>query len=114
MARVSVLVKPAFVSIPADRDGDGGGHIEGLPGVGPAAADQALSAALAKSAGDRREPGEACHAFILDCAELGHLDEHREGGCRADAGMPARMSKRSFRPGSASRKAARAASIAST
>ena len=50
------------------------------------AADAALAAALAGVAGDRGEAGATRHAFVLDGAELGHLDQQGERRRRAHAG----------------------------
>ena len=70
--------------IEADRDQ--GRHVEGLAQRSASAADAALAAVLAGIPGDRREAGEARGAFVLESAELGHLDQHGERGGFADAG----------------------------
>jgi hypothetical protein len=69
---------------------------------------------MAGIAGDRREPGEACHAFILDRAEFGHLDEQDQGRDFANSwNAPGRRSGLSGR-GRRSTAPARAASIAAS
>lgn len=62
------------------------GMARAWPCAGPSAADEGAAGPASGLTRDRGKAGETCRAFILAWAELGHLDEHREGGCRTDAG----------------------------
>ena len=65
-----------------EAHGDQSGHGDHLTQVGPAAADEALAAVLARVAGDGREAGGAA---VFQVTKLGHLNRHDQGGRLAHA-----------------------------
>ena len=74
-----------FSEVRVEAHCDEGRHVERLPDVGAAAADEGATCPMPGLPGDGSEAGEGSGLALPERAEFWHVDEERAGGERRDA-----------------------------